>query len=93
MKYSWIKDNITSVIGCLIILQATVIDILVLLRQVKTTETNTTIILQNSNAMAMLVLGYYFVSSKGKPEPKNDVKVEGDLNIKQGINEQTETKS
>lgn len=68
----WTKENITitAIIGTLIVLQAGVIDILVLLRQVRTTETNTTIILQNSNAMAMLVLGYYFVSSKRNKDDK-----------------------
>lgn len=81
-KSAWIKDNITSLIGCLIVLQAGAVDALILLRQVPTTETNTTIILQNSNAMAMLVLGYYFVSSKSKSDPKNDVSVAGDINIK-----------
>lgn len=60
----WFKENITAIIATLILTHAGVIDILVLLRQVRTTETNTTIILQNSNAMAMLILGYYFVSSK-----------------------------
>ncbi len=68
----WVKENITitAIIGALIILQAGVIDILVLMRSVRTTETNTTIILQNSNAMAMLVLGYYFVSSKQRKDDK-----------------------
>jgi hypothetical protein len=61
---NWFRENITAVIACIILTHAGVIDVLVLLKQVRTTETNTTIILQNSNAMAMLVLGYYFVSSK-----------------------------
>lgn len=79
----WLKENITitAIIGTLIVLQAGIIDILVLLKQVRTTETNTTIILQNSNAMAMLVLGYYFVSSKRNKEDKSGTTIDNVENI------------
>jgi len=80
---AWVKENmtITAIIGLLIILLDGTVNILVLLRQVRTTETNTTIILQNSNAMAMLALGYYFVSSKRNKDDKANIQVDNIENV------------
>jgi hypothetical protein len=79
----WIKDNMTttSVIALIVILQSVVINILVLMKQVNTTETNTTIILQNSNAMAMVAVGYFFVASKRSKEDKPNIQVDNIENV------------
>lgn len=61
---NWFSDNIVGIIACNFIAFAMVVYILILTKAVKTTETTTITILGNITNMLMLILGYYFVSSK-----------------------------
>lgn len=61
---NWFSENIVGIIACVFIVFVMVVYLLILTRTVKTTETTTITILGNTTNMLMLILGYYFVSSK-----------------------------
>lgn len=61
---NWFSDNIIGIIACTFLVFSMVVYMLILTHVVKTNETTTITILGNVTNMDMLVLGYYFVSSK-----------------------------
>ena len=61
---NWFSDNIVGLIACTFIFFSMLVYLLILTHSVKTTETTTITILGNITNMLMLILGYYFVSSK-----------------------------
>jgi hypothetical protein len=82
MKKNILSDNIVSIIALVMLAQNIAINLFVLLREVKTTEPTTITILQNVGNMTMMVLAFYFVSSKtkqdqaGPPKPEITIKNE-----------------
>lgn len=71
MKKNWLSENISSIIALAFLGFAFTIFLLVLLRQVKTTESTTITILASVTNILMLIIGFYFGSSKsGKDKDK-----------------------
>lgn len=64
----WLQDNIVAVIAIAFTLFTFAVYAIVLLKAVKTTETTTTVILTSVTNMEMLILGFYFVSSKSNKD-------------------------
>ena len=62
-KKNWIENPATLIAFAFTVFTFAVY-IIVLCRVVKTSETTTTVILTSVTNMEMLILGYYFVSSK-----------------------------
>ena len=62
-KY-WFSENIVPIIAITVIAFCCSVLLIILLRGVKSTDTNTTIILTGTFNILMLILGFYFVSSK-----------------------------
>lgn len=65
---NWLSDNIVSIIALLTIAFAYIVFLIVLLRVVKTTETTTITILSNISNVLILVLSFYFSSTKSSKE-------------------------
>lgn len=63
-KSNWFSDNIIGIIACTFMIFSMICYMLILTHVVKTNETTTITILGNITNMDMLILGYYFVSSK-----------------------------
>lgn len=61
---NWFSDNIVGIIACTFLIFSMICYTLILTHVVKTNETTTITILGNITNMDMLILGYYFVSSK-----------------------------
>lgn len=61
---NWFSDNIIAIIACTFLFFSMVVYMLILTHAVKTNETTTITILGNVTNMDMLILGYFFVSSK-----------------------------
>jgi len=73
MKGTWLRDHITSVIALLTVAACTAVQLIVLLKETKSDPQTTGTILQGSLGLEMLVLSFYFGSSKVKHEqPKED---------------------
>lgn len=71
-KHNWLQENIASIIALILIIFGISIDILVLMKEIKATESTAITIVQNINNMMLVVIGFYFVSSiKGKQDEKN----------------------
>lgn len=68
MKKNWLSEHIVGIIALAFTIFTFTVYTIILLRQVKTTETTTTIILNSITNMELLILGYYFVSSKSSKE-------------------------
>ena len=67
-KKNWLSENIVSLIALTIIGFAFTVFLLVLLREVKTTESTTITILASITNILMLIIGFYFGSSKTSKE-------------------------
>jgi hypothetical protein len=73
-KKHWLtilSENIVSLIAMSILAFTFTIFLLILLREVKTTESTTITILASITNIAMLVIGYYFGSSKGSKDKQD----------------------
>jgi len=64
----WLQDNIVGLIAIAFTLFTFAVYIIVLCRVVRTSETTTTVILTSVTNMEMLILGFYFVSSKSNKD-------------------------
>lgn len=72
-KQNWFSENIIGIIGCAFIAFSFVVYLLILTNAVKTTETTTITILGNITNMDMLILGFYFVSSKNSKDKDKQI--------------------
>lgn len=85
---NWLSDNIASIIALSFIWFTFYVFRLVLIREIKTTEATTISIINSVTNILMLIVGYYFGSSKSSrdkdkliTEPKTDI----DITQKVGI--------
>lgn len=62
----WFGENITGLLAVICTIFVMFVDGAVLFRQIHTNDTTTATILSSIHGAWMVVLGYYFVSSKGK---------------------------
>lgn len=63
-KKNWLSENIASVIAISFLMNTFCIFYLVLLKQVKTSDSTTITIIQTISNILMLIVGFYFGSSK-----------------------------
>lgn len=68
---NWLKAHIVEILAIVAILQWVIVRFYILLAQTKTDQSTTLVILADSNAIAMLVLAYYFGSSKGSKDKQD----------------------
>ena len=64
MKNNWLKDNITSLLALICSVASIIIFFVILTKEIKTDDKLTYLIIANQNAIVLLILGYYYVSSK-----------------------------
>lgn len=64
MKSSWLKEHITALIALIITLAFVVINVLVLIRDVRSDDKVTFLILANIYGALAFILGYYFAATK-----------------------------
>lgn len=79
-KKNWFSENIPGLIAVAFTIFTFAVYIIVLSRVVHTTETTTTVILTSVTNMEMLILGFYFVSSKSNKD-KDKQLIEKDKQI------------
>lgn len=60
----WFSENFIGIIAIATLIFSFGVILIILLRQVKTTDTTTTIILTGTFNMLMVIMGYCFISSK-----------------------------
>lgn len=65
---NWLKEHIVEILAISCVLQFVVIMFYVLFKEVKSTDSTTLMILTSSGNVAMLVLAFYFGSSKGSKD-------------------------
>lgn len=65
MNKNWLKDHIVELLAILGVAQFIAVIIFVLFKSVKSDNTSTMMILTSSTNIALMVLGFYFGSSKG----------------------------
>lgn len=65
---NWLSDNIVSIVAITTILFCFTVFLLVLTRQVKTSESTTITILANTSNIVILVLSFYFSSTKSSKD-------------------------
>lgn len=68
MKTNWLKDHIVELLAVIGVLQFVLVMFYVLFHQVKASDSTTLMILTSSMNVAMLVLAFYFGSSKGSKD-------------------------
>lgn len=71
---TWLVKNIVPMIAIAVILFTVTLDILVLIREIKTTENITFLIIGNANSLSTLVLGYYFGSSRSSTQKDETIR-------------------
>lgn len=70
---NWLKDHIVELLAIVAVLQFVVVIFYVLFREVKTNDSTTLMILTTSGNIAMLVLAFYFGSSKGSKDKQDQL--------------------
>ncbi len=73
MNKNWLKDHIVELLALLALAQSIVVMMYVLFREVKSSDSTTLMILSQSGNIAMLVLAYYFGSSKGSKDKQETI--------------------
>jgi len=68
MKNEWLKTNIVEILALGAVFQFLLINLLILFKAVKTSENTTIIILTSSTNVMIMVMAYYFGSSKGSKD-------------------------
>ena len=63
-RKDWLKDNITSLLAILWSAASIVIFFIILTKDIKSDDKLTYLIIANQNSIVLLILGYYYVSSK-----------------------------
>lgn len=70
-KQNWLSENIASIIALSFLVFTFIVFLIVLLHQVKTTDSTTITIIGTVSNILMLIVGFYFGSSKsGKDKDK-----------------------
>jgi hypothetical protein len=67
-KSNWLQDNIVPILTIMIVCFCCTTLLIILMRPVRSSDTNTTIILTGVLNIMMLVLGFYYVSSKNNKD-------------------------
>ena len=70
---NWLSDNIASIIALSFIWYTFYVFKLVLLKEVKTSESQTITIINSITNILMLIVGYYFGSSKGSKDKEQKI--------------------
>lgn len=60
----WLKENITSLLAILWSVAAISMNVIILTKDIKADDKVTYLLLSNQNSIVLLILGYYYVSSK-----------------------------
>lgn len=68
MKNNWLKEHIVEILAIIAVFQWVVVRFYILFTPPKVDQSTTLMILSDSSAMAMLVLAFYFGSSKGSKD-------------------------
>lgn len=68
MKQDWLRHSTGSIIAILIIASTIAIDIIAMLKEIRTSDNLTMMILTGCNGSSTFVLGYYFGSSKSQTD-------------------------
>ncbi len=68
MKNNWLKEHIVELLAIIGVSQFVIVILYVLFTPVKATESTTLMILTSSGNIAMLILAFYFGSSKGSKD-------------------------
>lgn len=63
-RKDWLKDNITSILAIIWSLASIAVYFEILTKDIKADDKMTYVIISNQNAVVLLILGYYYVSSK-----------------------------
>lgn len=73
MKNNWLKEHIVELLAVIAVAQSIAVMLYVLFTPVKSTESTTLMILTQSGNIAMLVLAFYFGSSKGSKDKQAEL--------------------
>ncbi len=68
MKKNWLKNHIVELLALISVIQAIIINMLVLFHVVKSTDSATLMIVSNSTSMAFLSLNFFLGSSKSSKD-------------------------
>lgn len=68
MKSNWLKEHIVELLAVIAVAQWVIVRLYILFAATKSDQSTTLVILADSSAMAMLVLAFYFGSSKGSKD-------------------------
>lgn len=68
MKTNWLKEHIVELLAVIAVMQSIIVMLWVLFHEVKSTDSTTLMILSQSGNIAMLVLAFYFGSSKSSKD-------------------------
>lgn len=69
----WFSENITGILAIITTLFVMAIDTIMLTRETKTNDTTAATILSSVHGAWMVVLGFYFVSSKNNKEKDKQI--------------------
>lgn len=84
-RKDWLKDNITSILAIIWSSASIAIYFVILTKDIKADDKMTYLVISNQNAVVLLILGYYYVSSK----IMSDKQKKADDSIKETISVQT----
>ena len=73
MKSNWLKEHIMELLAIGGVLQFLTVSLLILFRQVHTSDTTTIMILTSSTMIATTVLNFYFGSSKSSKDKDKQI--------------------
>lgn len=69
----WLNENMAAILAFMTTVFAISVDTIVLLKNIKTTDSTTITILTSVHGAWMVVLGYYFVASKTKKDSEKQI--------------------
>lgn len=70
---NWLSENIASLIALSFLVFSFIVFLLILLHQVKTSESTTITILATISNILMLIFGYYFGSTKSSKDKDKQI--------------------